>query len=102
MNAIKDNELLNSIIEEICGKEGVFIASFLDTETEITDDVMVELIDWKVNDVRRILYKLYENNLASYRRVRNKETGWFVYYWKLNPKKVLNLIKRFCNYQPIN
>jgi transcription initiation factor TFIIE subunit alpha len=31
--------------------------------------------------VRRTLYKLYSEKLAQFRRIRDKSTGWFIYYW---------------------
>jgi transcription initiation factor TFIIE subunit alpha len=27
------------------------------------------------------LYKLYSGKLAQFRRIRDKSTGWFIYYW---------------------
>ncbi|MEM3526535.1 MAG: transcription factor, partial [Candidatus Jordarchaeaceae archaeon] len=33
-----------------------------------------------------------ENRLASYRRTRDTRTGWFIYFWKLNPEKLKSLI----------
>ncbi|MCK4239053.1 MAG: hypothetical protein KAX33_08035, partial [Candidatus Lokiarchaeota archaeon] len=65
---------------------------------EITDDVITENIKkriqdlnidfepndeekLKLNTVRKTLYKLYSAKLAQFRRVRDKNTGWFIYYW---------------------
>lgn len=35
----------------------------------------------KLNTVRKTLYKLYSEKLAQFRRIRDKATGWFIYYW---------------------
>ena len=35
----------------------------------------------KLNTVRKTLYKLYSEKLAQFRRIRDKSTGWFIYYW---------------------
>jgi len=35
----------------------------------------------KLNSVRKTLYKLYSEKLAQFRRIRDKSTGWFIYYW---------------------
>ncbi|MCJ7649138.1 MAG: transcription factor [Candidatus Lokiarchaeota archaeon] len=35
----------------------------------------------KLNTVRKTLYKLYNEKLAQFRRIRDKSTGWFIYYW---------------------
>ena len=33
------------------------------------------------NTVRKTLYKLYSEKLAQFRRIRDKSTGWFIYFW---------------------
>jgi len=35
----------------------------------------------KLNTVRKTLYTLYSAKLAQFRRIRDKSTGWFIYYW---------------------
>ena len=35
----------------------------------------------KLNTVRKTLYKLYSAKLAQFRRIRDKATGWFIYFW---------------------
>ncbi|GAI33368.1 unnamed protein product [marine sediment metagenome] len=42
-----------------------------------------------MNIVRKILYKLYENRVASYRRDRDEQSGWYVYYWRIDPGRAL-------------
>jgi transcription initiation factor TFIIE subunit alpha len=32
--------------------------------------------------------------LASYRRIRDTNTGWFLYYWRIDPKKAQALVNR--------
>ena len=74
------NELLNSEKEDI-------------TDEDITENIKERLekkgIDFepddeeilKLNTVRKTLYKLYSAKLAQFRRIRDKSTGWFSYYW---------------------
>lgn len=88
------NDLFDSIIYNIAGELGIRVANILSKHNEITDDELANQLDIKVNFVRKVLYKLYENNLASYRRIRDKNTGWFVFYWKLNPEKIYDLIMK--------
>ncbi|NHJ01972.1 MAG: transcription factor [Candidatus Heimdallarchaeota archaeon] len=42
--------------------------------------------------VRKSLYQLNERSLARYRRVRDKETGYFVYYWSPIWERIRDLI----------
>lgn len=94
---------------------------------EITDDVITENIKkriqdmnidfepndeekLKLNTVRKTLYKLYSAKLAQFRRVRDKNTGWFIYYWwhdfdKLNEillekeQKLISKLRDRINYE---
>ncbi len=50
----------------------------LDPEISFEEDGLEVL---KLNTVRKTLYKLYNGKLAQFRRIRDKSTGWFIYYW---------------------
>ncbi|GAI46626.1 unnamed protein product, partial [marine sediment metagenome] len=56
---------------------------------EITAEEVAKRLDIHVNHVRKILYNLYENRVAGYRRVRDKQSGWYVYYWRIEPERAL-------------
>lgn len=66
---ITDEDITENIKERI-EKEGRNI-DFEPDDTEIL----------KLNTVRKTLYKLYSEKLAQFRRIRDKSTGWFIYYW---------------------
>ena len=89
-----NNDLFRLVVEEIAGKEGVDVATVLVNADETTDEEIATKTDLKLNIVRRILYKLHDNNLASYRRIRDTNTGWFLYYWRIDPKKAQALVSR--------
>jgi len=38
--------------------------------------------------VRRALFILYENDLASYRRLRDEDSGWLTYLWTFEYGKI--------------
>jgi transcription initiation factor TFIIE subunit alpha len=48
---------------------------------EVTDEELAEELELELNDVRRALFILYENDLARYRRVRDEDSGWLTYLW---------------------
>ena len=87
-------DIFRLVVEEIAGKEGVDVATVLVNADETTDEEIATKTDLKLNVVRRILYKLHDNHLASYRRIRDTNTGWFLYYWKIDPKKAQALVNR--------
>ena len=38
--------------------------------------------------MRRALFILYENDLASYRRLRDEDSGWLTYLWTFEYEKI--------------
>jgi transcription initiation factor TFIIE subunit alpha len=59
----------------------------VDTDEEIANKTGI-----KLNIVRKILYKLYDLGLASYKRSKDPETQWFTYTWKFEKEEVINRI----------
>jgi len=69
-----DQRLLFDFLEELLGEEGVEVANII-YEKEATDEEISKITHLRINNVRRALYKLYDNRLATYRRIKDKETG---------------------------
>ena len=64
-----------------------------------TDEEIAEKTGIKLNIVRKILYKLYDMGLASYKRSKDPETQWFTYSWKFETEEVISrIIKDSENY----
>jgi transcription initiation factor TFIIE subunit alpha len=98
---------------ELIGEEAVKLIEILSEKDETTDDELIQKTGMKLNNLRKILYQLFDQNLVSYRRVRDKEAGWFKYYWKINPtglnillntkkRKILSKLKDRLEYETTN
>ncbi|NHK32190.1 MAG: transcription factor [Asgard group archaeon] len=87
-----DYNLLESVVREIGGDEAVKVASLLDPTEETTDETIAAGSGMKLNAVRKILYRLYDARLAEFRRIRDKSNGWFIYFWRLKPNRVEELV----------
>jgi transcription initiation factor TFIIE subunit alpha len=48
------------------------------TDIEIADKTLIRL-----NLVRKALYRFYDHSIVALRRTRDKETGWFIFNWRL-------------------
>lgn len=81
MDITNNEEGSVSIIE--CILKGKTFDSEIAEETEI-----------KLNTVRKILYKLHDAGIASYKRTKDPETNWFIYSWKFDQEKVSDIISR--------
>lgn len=87
-----DYNLLESVVREIGGEEAIKVAALLDPTEETTDEAIAAGAEMKLNAVRKVLYRLYDARLAEFRRIRDKSTGWFIYFWRLKPNRVEELV----------
>jgi transcription initiation factor TFIIE subunit alpha len=51
---------------------------------EAQDEEIASISGLHVNEVRRILYKLAEHGFVTSRRIRDRETGYYIYFWRAN------------------
>jgi len=82
---------LEAATRELIGEEAVRLIQILSEQEETTDDELIQKTGMKLNNLRKILYQLFEQSLVSYRRIRDKDAGWFKYYWRIN-KTGLNIL----------
>lgn len=87
------NMLIKQVVTEFAGESAYEVVSRLKDDEETTDEAIANDTGLRLNAVRKILYKLYDLHLASYRRTRDKKTGWFVYYWILEPDRIHDLLR---------
>jgi transcription initiation factor TFIIE subunit alpha len=91
MLAFIDDEKLMKVVS-LFGEDALRIVKVLKKLNEATDDDIVTRTEIRLNEVRKILYQLYEHSLVSLRRSRDKETGWFVFHWRLQPDQIEGFI----------
>ena len=90
---LEDGQFLE-VVKEIIGEDSVIeIVKELNKKAEITDEELASKFEIRLNDIRKVLYRLYENNLASFRRLRDKTTGWYIFFWRLEPENIVHLIR---------
>jgi transcription initiation factor TFIIE subunit alpha len=58
------------------------------------DEEIAEETDLRLNIVRKVLYKLYDAGIATYKRSRDPETNWYIYSWRFEQDKVSEIINK--------
>lgn len=91
MSIITD-DVLSKVANVIGGKEAIEIVMVLKGLGEATDDQILSKTEMKLNDVRKILFKLYNYSIVQCDRSRDKNTGWFIFRWRLQPDQVEGFI----------
>ncbi|MES3516633.1 MAG: transcription factor [Natronomonas sp.] len=75
-----NDPVIQKYLHELVGPTGMPVAA-APPDGEVTDEELAEELGLDLNDVRRALFILYENDLASYRRLRDEDSGWLTYLW---------------------
>jgi len=92
MLAFVDDKTLQKVAEAFGGEEAVHIVNVLKQVGETTDDEIAAKTEIRLNTVRKILYKLYDHSLVGLRRSRDKNTGWFIFHWRLQLDQLAGFI----------
>ena len=74
------------------GEGAVRIVEVLRGVHEVTDYEIADKTQIRLNTVRKVLYKLYDHSLVALRQSRDKETGWFIFNWRLQPDQLEGFI----------
>ncbi|MDI6888928.1 MAG: transcription factor E [Methanocellales archaeon] len=90
MARLKD-AVARAYLTRLVGEDGLTIVEKA-PKGEATDEKVAEVTGVSLNTVRRALYILYENGLASYRRERDKDSGWLTYLWKIDLSNIYEVL----------
>lgn len=89
----RTNKELIDLAMEIGGEEAVEVVKTLQKKKDITDEELAEITEIRINTIRKVLYTLYDMGLADFKRIRDKETGWYYYYWNLDLRRLPEIIR---------
>jgi transcription initiation factor TFIIE subunit alpha len=90
---IESPDVVNALAK-VAGANSLDIVGELSENTEMDEFSLAERLGMDVKTVRKILYKLYDNRLVKFRRIKDKETGWYIYLWKFYEDKLESLVTR--------
>ena len=79
---------IEEILTSILGEEGLPLIRQLMAKDNISEFDLATNITEDIKIVRRQLYILYNNNLVSFNRKKDKQKGWYIYYWTLLPDSI--------------
>jgi transcription initiation factor TFIIE subunit alpha len=86
------NNIIEDVVSEVIGDDAIPVVKFLRKNKNISEFKIAEVIKKEVNATRNILYRLYEANLVSFMRKKDKQKGWYIYYWTFNQKRISHLV----------
>jgi len=79
---------IEEIIVGILGEEGLPLIRNLYGKENISEFDLAKKTKNDIKVVRKQLYLLYNNNLIGFNRKKDKEKGWYIYYWTILPDSI--------------
>ncbi len=87
-----DDETLYKVAM-LFGEDAVRVVEILKAVHEVTDNEIADKTQIRLNMVRKALYRLYDHSRVALRTTRDKETGWFIFNWRLQPDQMEGFIR---------
>lgn len=92
MNAAKINYL--DILCSITGPQHQNLIKSLLEKGKQSEFDLAEIISSDIKEVRKILYKLHNHDVVSFTRKKDREKGWYIYFWEVEVPKIKNYLLR--------
>ena len=106
-------DTLSKVANAIGGEDAVKVVTALVKLGEVTDDQLLQMTEMKLNDIRKVLFKLQSHSIVQCNNFRDKDTGWFIFRWRLQydqvegfiqnqRKRILKILKSRLEYEEKN
>jgi transcription initiation factor TFIIE subunit alpha len=86
------NTKIIETVKEVVGEDSIKVVEFLKDKKNISDFKIAEKVKTDIHEIRNILYRLYNHNLVTYYRKKDRQKGWYISYWTFNKKRVKDLM----------
>ena len=87
-------KLFEMVLSEVAGEDVIPLVKVLRIKSNISEFKLAEIIKQEINQTRNMLYRLYNVNLVSFVRKKDKKKGWYIYYWTFNPERMYFLAEQ--------
>jgi len=87
-------KLINEAVAETAGEDVLPLVKLLKNKKNVSEFKLADSVKQEVNVVRNMLYRLYNVNLVTFTRKKDKKKGWYIYYWTFESKKVKYLLQK--------
>ncbi len=79
---------IEEILVTLIGEDGLPLIRELQGKSNISEFDLATKAKKDIKIIRKQLYILYNNNVVSFTRKKDKIKGWYIYYWTLVPESV--------------
>lgn len=83
---------IEHVISEVSGQDTIKLYKALKGKKNISEFKLAQDIKEEINTTRNMLYRLHNANLVSFTRKKDKQKGWYIYYWTFNSNRIKDLM----------
>ena len=92
------SKMIEDVVTEVAGSDVIPLVQNLKNKKNVSEFKLAENIKQEVNKTRNMLYRLYDFNLVSFIKKKDKKKGWYIYYWTFDNNRIkylsMNLKKK--------
>jgi transcription initiation factor TFIIE subunit alpha len=74
---------IDEVIIQVLGESGLKMVGLIKEKENVSEFDIAKKLKKDIKVVRKMLYLLYNENLVSFTRKKDKQKGWYIYYWTL-------------------
>ncbi|HLC72849.1 MAG TPA: hypothetical protein VJH37_04675 [Candidatus Nanoarchaeia archaeon] len=84
--------LTEELVKEVAGDDVLPLLRLILGKENVSEFKIADKLGTTVNHVRNMLYRLNEHNLVAFTRKKDKEKGWYIYFWTFDTFNARQLI----------
>ena len=88
---ITEEQMVNTVLE-LVGEEVEPIVEYLWDKRDISEFQIASQLQYEVNAVRHLLYRMFGYHIVTYHRKKDRIKGWYISYWTLNFSRTRELV----------
>ncbi|PLW79623.1 hypothetical protein C0585_06520 [Candidatus Woesearchaeota archaeon] len=83
-----EKQIEEELVGDLTGEEGLKIIEYLKGKKDISEFIIAEKLNIEIHQTRTLLYRLLDNNIATFIRKKDKIKGWYICYWTYHPENI--------------
>lgn len=81
-------DLAKTVLIQVAGEEILPLVHYLKGKVNVSEFVIAQDMKQEINIIRNLLYRLLDQNLVTFNRKKDKQKGWYIYYWTYHPQNI--------------
>lgn len=90
---LTDNKI-EEVVKYTVGDDVLKLVKKLSKKDNVSEFKLADQLKEDIKRVRNMLYRLYELNLVSFNRKKDKKKGWYIYYWTFKKEQIKYLYQK--------